>query len=100
MKLRCEDCGWKGDSDECRYHTVIHEHGSLDTVREDNCPNCNGVNLIPASAESLILKCICEATEKVEINIGPDGTLNGLYKREKLIAELAFKAGQLNAYLT
>ena len=46
-RLKCKDCGWMGDAQECKHYVPVYEKQGVDVVREDRCPVCNGVNLRP-----------------------------------------------------
>jgi len=47
MIEKCEDCGWEGDVEECKRYAPVYEKQGVDVVREDRCPVCKSVNLIP-----------------------------------------------------
>lgn len=40
--LECEDCGWRGEADDC-----LHPRTENDGERIDECPKCNSQDLVP-----------------------------------------------------
>lgn len=51
--LRCEDCGWQGDAEESKHYVGVPEKWGIDVVREDRCPKCDSINLVPIDRDKV-----------------------------------------------